>query len=261
MKATIFSLLIIFLSTPLLAADQPEPPATLNEPPATAEHLDSGLITLVLEEGTGTAHPTETDILKVDYTVWKSDGTLVAQVPGDRSVAVPVFEMLPGWREAAEMMVVGETRRAWVPSELGGGKIPEGEHFLFDTRLVDIVPFPRTPENLSEPPAGATRTDSGLAYEILEPGKGTEHPSRWSEVVVDYTGWTTDGKMFDSSVIRGVPATFSLRGVIRGWTEGLQLMTVGEKTRFWIPAKLAYGNEKGKPQGMLVFDIELLEIK
>ena len=254
-------LLLLVLPLAGAYAEEPAPPATLNDPPAEAERLESGLITMVLEAGDGTESPTETDIVKVDYSVWKSDGTLVAQVPGDRSVAVPVFEMLPGWREMAMMMVVGETRRGWVPSELGGGKIPEGEQFLFDTRLVEIIPFPRTPENVSEPPADAARTESGLAYRVLEPGQGGDHPSRWSEVVVHYTGWTTDGKLFDSSVIRGTPMTFSLRQVIRGWTEGLQLMTVGEKTRFWIPAKLAYGNEKGKPQGMLVFDIELLEIR
>lgn len=253
--------LLLLLPAALLAADEPTAPATLNEPPPTAERLESGLITLRLEEGQGTATPAETDIVKVDYTVWRSDGELVTRVPGDRSVAIPVTKMLPGWREMVMMMVVGESRRGWIPSELGAGKIPEGEQFLFDTRLVEIVPFPSVPDDVSAPPSDATRTDSGLAYRVLLPGKGGDRPSRWSEVVVHYTGWTTDGRMFDSSVVRGYPATFSLRSVIRGWTEGMQLMTVGEKTRFWIPATLAYGNEKGKPQGMLVFDVELLEIR
>jgi FKBP-type peptidyl-prolyl cis-trans isomerase len=68
--------------------------------------------------------------------------------------------------------------------------------------------------------------------------------------------------MFDSSVTRGEPATFGLGQVIKGWTEGLQLMVEGEKTRFWIPAELAYGEKPqgGRPAGMLVFDVELLEI-
>ncbi len=66
--------------------------------------------------------------------------------------------------------------------------------------------------------------------------------------------------MFDSSVTRGRPATFPLGGVIAGWTEGVQLMVVGEKRRFWIPEDLAYGGRPGAPQGMLVFDVELLEI-
>ncbi len=77
-----------------------------------------------------------------------------------------------------------------------------------------------------------------------------------------YTGWTTAGKMFDSSVLRGQPATFPLNRVIKGWTEGVQLMVEGEKTRFWIPAELAYGTNPrpGAPSGMLVFDVELLKI-
>ena len=75
-----------------------------------------------------------------------------------------------------------------------------------------------------------------------------------------YTGWTTDGKMFDSSVARGEPATFSLDGVIPGWTEGVQMMVEGEKRRFWIPARLAYEGVPGRPQGLLVFDIELIRI-
>jgi len=76
---------------------------------------------------------------------------------------------------------------------------------------------------------------------------------------VHYTGWTTDGKMFDSSVGRGQPATFPLNQVIRGWTEGLSLMVEGEKRRLWIPQKLAYGGRE--PKGMLVFDVELITIE
>jgi hypothetical protein len=79
-------------------------------------------------------------------------------------------------------------------------------------------------------------------------------------VKVHYTGWTTDGKMFDSSVTRGQPITFPLDSVIPGWTDGLQVMVVGEKTRFWIPEELAYKGKPGRPQGMLVFDVELIEI-
>ena len=81
----------------------------------------------------------------------------------------------------------------------------------------------------------------------LSKGTGTDKPSEDAKVTVDYTGWTTDGKMFDSSVMRGRPATFGLNQVIAGWTEGVQLMVVGEKTRFWIPEKLAYQGKPGAP--------------
>ncbi|MCH7664411.1 MAG: FKBP-type peptidyl-prolyl cis-trans isomerase, partial [Acidobacteria bacterium] len=93
------------------------------------------------------------------------------------------------------------------------------------------------PEDVATPPEGAEKTATGLAMRVLVAGTGTTHPSRIAMVTVHYTGWTTDGKMFDSSVERGKPATFSLDRVIAGWTEGLQLMVVGETRRMWIPEK------------------------
>jgi len=87
------------------------------------------------------------------------------------------------------------------------------------------------------------------------------HPSATSTVTAHYSGWTTDGRLFDSSLPRGKPSKFGLNRVIEGWTEGLQLMVVGEKTRLWIPEELAYQGRPGKPAGMLVFDVELLAIE
>lgn len=117
------------------------------------------------------------------------------------------------------------------------------------------------PADVAAPPAEATVTESNLAYKILRKGDGTEHPKPTSVVRVHYTGWTTDGKMFDSSVTRDEPAEFPLNEVIAGWTEGLQLMVVNDKARLWIPEELAYKGQAGKPAGMLVFDVELLAIK
>ena len=122
----------------------------------------------------------------------------------------------------------------------------------------------KTPEDVAAAPADAQHTASGLAYKVLKKGTGSVHPSATSTVLVHYSGWTTDGKLFDSSVKRGQPISFPLNGVIKGWTEGVQLMVVGEKTRFWIPGKLAYGDtprRPGAPAGTLVFDVELLKIK
>ena len=118
----------------------------------------------------------------------------------------------------------------------------------------------QAPEDVAEPPEDAERTESGLASKVLTPGEGETHPTGTSRVTVHYSGWTTDGEMFDSSVVRGEPATFPLDQVIPGWTEGVQLMVVGEKRRFWIPEELAYRGMPGRPQGMLVFDVELIEI-
>jgi peptidylprolyl isomerase len=116
------------------------------------------------------------------------------------------------------------------------------------------------PADVAAPPADAQTTPSGLASKVLKPGAGTVHPTLTDSVKVHYTGWTTDGKMFDSSVVRGTPITFALNHVIAGWGEGVQLMVEGEKRRLWIPAKLAYEGHPDRPQGMLVFDVELIQI-
>lgn len=125
------------------------------------------------------------------------------------------------------------------------------------TRTLKVIP---PPADVAAPPADAAKTSSGLASKVIKPGTGKTHPSKTDRVTVHYTGWTTDGKMFDSST-GGQPITFPLNGVIRGWTEGVQLMVVGEKRRFWIPDTLAYKGQPSRPQGTLVFDVELIKIQ
>ncbi|MBY0244417.1 MAG: FKBP-type peptidyl-prolyl cis-trans isomerase [Sphingobacteriaceae bacterium] len=111
--------------------------------------------------------------------------------------------------------------------------------------------------------AGVKVTESGLQYLVLTEGTG-EKPKATDAVTVHYKGTTIDGKQFDSSYDRGAPATFPLNGVIKGWTEGLQLMPVGSKYRFFIPFNLAYGeNGSGEtipPYSPLIFDVELIKI-
>ena len=124
--------------------------------------------------------------------------------------------------------------------------------------------MPRTipaPSDVAAPPADAAKTPSGLATKVLRPGTGTVRPRANSRVNVHYSGWTTDGRMFDSSVARNEPISFGLNQVIPGWTEGVQLMVEGEQRRLWIPENLAYGGQRGAPQGMLVFDVELIKIE
>lgn len=111
--------------------------------------------------------------------------------------------------------------------------------------------------------AGVKVTPSGLQYQVVSEGKG-EKPKATDTVTVHYTGKLLDGTTFDSSVESGKPVSFPLNGVIKGWTEGLQLMPVGSKFKFFIPPELAYG-ERGvssiPPNSVLVFDVELIKIE
>src|SRR6185295_9604033 len=115
------------------------------------------------------------------------------------------------------------------------------------------------PPDVAAPPADAVKAASGLVTKVIAPGTGKEHPAKDDVVTVHYTGWKTDGAQFDSSVARGKPAIFPVGRVIAGFSEGLQLMVPGEKRRLWIPEALAYKGAR-EPKGMLVFDVELINI-
>jgi FKBP-type peptidyl-prolyl cis-trans isomerase len=242
-------------------------PADVATPPADAKKTASGLATKVLTKGTGKDHPKDADQVKVHYTGWTSDGKMFdSSVARGEPTSFGVTQVIAGWTEALKLMVVGEKRRMWIPAKIAYGETarpgyPAGQ-LTFDVELLQIIGAPETPKDVAAPPADAKKTASGLSYRVLTKGTGKDHPGPTTRVKVHYSGWTKDGKMFDSSVTRGEPTQFGLNQVIPGWTEGVQLMVKGEKTRFWIPGKLAYGDEPkrpGAPSGQLTFDIELID--
>ncbi len=239
-------------------------PDNVAKPPAAAAKTASGLASIVLTPGTGKTRPGPKDLVTVSYTGWTTDGKMFdSSFSRSAPSSFPVDRVIKGWGEGVQMMVVGEKRRFWIPQEIaynGMAGRPAGM-LVFDIELLDMMPSPEIPPpDVAAPPKDAKRTASGLAYKSLRAGKGGAYPKEASVVTVHYTGWTTDGKMFDTSVDKGQPISFGLGDVISGWTEGLQLMTVGEKMRFWIPEKMAYKGER-PPRGMLVFDVELLSFK
>ena len=256
----------------------PEPaqipaPADVAAAPADAQKTASGLSSKVLQKGTGTEKPNAWDKVKVHYTGWMTDGKMFdSSVQRGQPMELPLSGVIKGWTEGLQLMVVGEKRRFWIPANLAYGDTPRRPGgpsglLVFDIELLGItagIKPPAVPADVAAAPKGAKKTKSGLAYKVLQKGKGKVHPKAEDTVTCHYSGWTTDGKMFDSSVQRGQLAEFLLTGVIKGWTEGVPLMVEGEKTRFWIPADLAYGDpprRPGTPAGMLVFDIELISIK
>ncbi len=267
MSRSVPLLLAALLSAPALAATEETPdlaaPPDVAAPPADAEVTDSGLASKVLEPGTGSEHPTEASWVRVHYTGWTTDGERFdSSVERGKSLTLPLDRVIDGWTEGLQLMVEGEKRRLWIPEELAyAGKegLPAGM-LVFDVELLEVFEVPEPPEHLTAPAPEATRHKKGLASLVLREGTGSRKPKAQSSVTVHYTGWTTDGDMFDTTVYRGQPMTFPLTGVIKGWSQGLQMMVEGEKRRFWIPEKLAYDGEEGKPQGMLVFDVELVRI-
>ena len=246
------------------APKQIPPPPDVAAAPADAEKTASGLASKVVKPGDGVRKPKSNDLVTVHYTGWTTDGKMFDSSHARNAPSTFTLErVIAGWRECVALMSVGETRRCWIPQELaykGQPGRPAGM-LVFDVELLEVKDSPSVaPPDVAAPPSDSKRTASGLAYKVLKAGTGTQRPSSRSRVTVHYTGWTTDGKMFDSSVMRGSPATFGLDQVIRGWTEGVQLMVVGDRMRFWIPQDLAYKGEPGSPRGMLVFDIELIRI-
>ncbi|MBT9558454.1 MAG: FKBP-type peptidyl-prolyl cis-trans isomerase [Myxococcales bacterium] len=207
--------------------------------------------------------PTADDTVRVHYTGWTTDGKMFdSSIPRGEPTTFPLNAVIAGWTEGVQLMKVGEKRRFWIPEGLayqGRPGAPAGM-LVFDVELLDILEKPKAPPDVAQPPADAERTSSGLASKVLKAGTGQKRPAATDMVQVHYSGWTTDGKMFDSSVARGEPAMFPLNRVIPGWTEGVGLMVEGEKRRLWIPEELAYKGRPGAPAGMLVFDVELLKV-
>ena len=269
---TIFTLLLAPALLPLATAIQGPPrptpippPPDVAAPPRDAVTTPSGLASKVLTPGTGTAKPGATDMVTVHYTGWTTDGKMFdSSIVRKEPNTFPLDRVIKGWGEGVQLMTAGEKRRLWIPEVLaykGQTGRPAGM-LVFDIELIEFTPAPTTPPaDVAAPPADAKVTPSGLAYKSIKAGTGTEHPKKSSRVTVHYSGWQTNGKLFDSSVMRGQPASFGLGDVIEGWTEGVQLMVVGEKMRFWIPEKLAYKGQAGVPSGMLVFDVELISYR
>jgi peptidylprolyl isomerase len=266
MRAVPALLLMLLMAATLTAQTTPKvipAPEDVASPPADAEKSASGLTSKVLAPGTGTARPAPTDLVTVHYTGWTSAGRMFdSSLVRGKPSTFTLDRVIPGWSEGVQLMVAGEKRRMWIPEAIayGGKREPRGT-LTFDVELIAFTASPTIPPpDVKAPPPDARRTPSGLAYKVLVPGTGTRRPAARGDVTVHYSGWTADGRLFDSSVTRGQPASFSLANVIAGWTEGVQLMVEGEKTRFWIPERLAYKGESA-PYGQLTFDIELVRIE
>lgn len=244
-------------------------PADVAAAPADAQKTESGLAYKILKKGEDGDKPEEHSRVEVHYTGWTTDGNMFdSSRKRGQPAKFGLQQVIAGWTEGLQLMAPGDHVRFWIPEDLaykGRPGKPAGM-LVFDVELISFetppkpTPPPEAPADVAEAPADAQKTASGLAYKVLKPGDGASKPTDKSMVVVHYAGWTTDGKNFDYSRKRGAPAAFGVKAVIPGWTEGLQLMDKGSQYRLWIPEELAYKGQPGRPAGMLVFDVELLEI-
>ncbi len=252
-----------------------------NAKKAGVKSTASGLQYEVLSEGPATGvSPKATDLVDVHYV-----GTLIDGIEFDSSRArgaaarFPLNRVIPGWTEGVQLMSEGDRYRFYVPADLAygeqgtpGGPIGPNETLIFDVELLKVVSAERNAAAAATflaangKKAGVKTTASGLQYEVLTEGKaGGKQPSDASKVSVHYEGKLVDGTIFDSSYQRGEPIEFPLNAVIPGWTEGVQLMSEGDKFRLFIPPALGYGAE-GTPGGpigpneALVFEVELLKV-
>jgi peptidylprolyl isomerase len=248
---------------PPLADYEPslDAPEDVAEVPADAKKTESGLAYKVLREGDGTESPVAESKVTVHYTGWQTDGTRFdSSREKNRPLERPLNTLIAGWTEGVQLMQKGDHYRFWIPEELAyKGRDPKGM-LVFDVELIDFTSPPKAPDDVAAPPADATTTESGLAYKVIEKGPGGKSPASNAFVRVHYEGFKTDGTVFDYSKKRGPdPASFGVKAVIAGWTEGLQLMETGDSYRFWIPEELAYQGKR-EPKGMLVFNVELIDV-
>lgn len=234
---------------------------------------DSGLEYKITEKGSGEQAAVGSRV-KVHYTGKLEDGT---QFDSSLDRGEPfAFELgagmvIKGWDEGIALMRVGDKVTLKIPADLGygergaGGVIPPNATLIFDVELLEVMP-PIKIEEFEVKNKVSSKTESGLEFILVEEGSGTK-ATPGNTVNVHYTGYLEDGTIFDSSLKRDQPFSFVLGmgKVIKGWDEGIALMKEGDKARLIIPASLGYG-ESGAggvipPNAVLIFDVELLEVK
>jgi FKBP-type peptidyl-prolyl cis-trans isomerase len=264
-------------------APAPEPPQLVAPDPVPGEKLPegaewkttaTGLRYAVIVPGDEKAPgPTLLDRVTVNYVGYFEDGRQFDASKPKAPAKFGLNQVIKGWTEGLQLMHPGSKYKFHVPWQIGYGEKGRGPigprtNMVFDVELVSITapPPPPPPQPTFSLPEDKdlTTTASGLKWMQLKAGRpDARKPGPTDTVTVWYAGWLTDGTPFDSAYQRGQTATFALTQVIKGWTEGLQLMHEGEICKFVIPAGLAYGaaGRPGIPGGAtLVFQVELVKV-
>jgi len=246
---------------PVSAAATSEPPP--KEPPPEAERTSSGLASMVLSPGGGTYHPDPNDQVVAHFVIWTPAG---GKVQSSYDLGKPgqfdLQQVFPGWREGLQLMVSGEKRRLWIPPHLAP-KSPQGGPpgaVIIDVEIMGILKIPNLHADFRQPPADAERTDHGAFTKILQAGQGDKNPAADESVVVVFTGWDPSGRVFSSSIQRGRPTMFILDRVMPAFSDCVQRMVIGEERMCWVPGHVAAGQWPEAPDGMLIFEVKLMQI-
>nr|WP_070961500.1 FKBP-type peptidyl-prolyl cis-trans isomerase [Hyphomonas sp. Mor2] len=245
---------------------------------------ESGLQYVIIREGDADGvTPGPKDEVTVMYDGRLTDGTVFdSSYAREEPATFGVGQVIAGWTEGLQLMSVGDEFIFYIPNDLAygnrarGNVIKAGDDLIFRVELQDVLKAPEPIESNTDAWAQYTpwtpeaeevqTTESGLQYVVLSEGEeGGVSPGPRDQVSVFYEGRLTDGTVFDSAYARGVPSSFGVNQVIPGWTEGLQLMSVGDQFMFYIPAEIAYGDSPRpggliKPGDDLVFQVELKEV-
>lgn len=233
----------------------------------------SGLEYQIIEKGKGGKKPKPGDMVTVHYTgKFTNDTVFDSSVKRGQPIkfTLGTGQVIKGWDEGIALLEVGDKAKFIIPPDLAYGSqargpIPANSTLIFDVELIDVKEK-ITPKPFDVTGKDTVSTASGLKYIKTHTTEG-ESPKAGQTVTVHYSGYLTDGSMFDSSVQRDEPFKFTLgRGqVIQGWDEGIALLKKGEKARLVIPYTLGYG-EGGYPpvipaKATLVFDVELIDFQ
>lgn len=253
-----------------ISAGSPASPTEVKE--GDFKVLDNGVKYADLKAGAGDALKAG-QVASLHYTAWYGDGTKFdSSIDSGTPLKIQVGagQFVPGSDDALVGMMPGGTRQVQVPTEVAfkdiakDGQMPPGDYFIMELQLLEILPgAPEAPTKVAD--ADYVTTASGLKYYDFQVGTG-ETPQTGQQVSVHYTGWLTDGTMFDSSIPRGEPIVFALGtgSVIPGWDEGVSTMKVGGKRQLVIPPALGYGENGTGPipaNATLIFEVELVSVK
>ncbi|NTW31397.1 MAG: FKBP-type peptidyl-prolyl cis-trans isomerase [Bacteroidetes bacterium] len=233
--------------------------------------LESGLKYIIVKKGTGIKVEKGMNVT-VNYTGYFEDGKIFdSSVERGEPISIPIGKgkVIKGWDEGIPLLSVGDKARLLIPynlayGETARGPIPAMSNLIFDVEVIKAEKS-TSPEPYDVKGKDTLKTASGLQYIIVKEGTGAQATSG-KTVKVHYTGYFTDGKIFDSSVERGTAFSFPLgQGrVIAGWDEGIALLKVGGKARLIIPYQLGYGENAYNSipaKSTLIFDVELIDVK